>query len=757
MASQDQAAREKLRALCDKFRKYEKYVEFLAQTAKDYGLWKKYSQPLSELYMRLKQGPIRMTVVGETSTGKSTLLNAFAGKFIAPESSGVCTPVPIWLQRHSRRTTYVNPYTRSKDRLPEVSYVISPSDLLKMQYSAKANETFQGDQQIMVYVDSDTMPEFVTLVDTPGLNANEADTEKTYALFQTPSYSPAGKKDLPEILLFLTRHENLLQTETDALKDFIDLGVDSDSCFLVYNDVRALSDVSVDTFEEVNSKAVTGLRNSFSTIVPKKETAAVTDYYSLDLDALTSSTSSEHIYSVNALLARMQSVDTNDGVYPLSEYLPAGVTLQQRDELSKQEENFLRFAEVRDQWVQEGNTGYKPMRKLVEAIEEQVLHLAENCDALEDVLLCARQLGEEIVGKCKPEKHKDFKAAPNEQISGWKTWSAMLQKNIGATTKYTPNKQQLKTMIEPMVENIRKTHNGKVEMVKTSLSGRSISWGWVLTTLAGSILIANPLPLFMNIFQLLKDNTLMKAFIKNAEERLVGEHDHQVLCENTTEENVYPLIGICNDTLDTINEQLALDKQELAQSLRDALRPVLDAYYEVMRQCRNIEKHYAKETGTAKVRKMLTEDLDPDNAVKDQATLVLKILNRWEKRCQIITDGYQPSSNQKYVKMLQANAQQILSAFNERKELFKVCAKEIMIPQLERCVLEDNEPFYTILEEVILAHTEPLRKACEALYRELGEAVARQELAQTLQDVKKYKSLNKEVQKMHQEQLALLQ
>ena len=52
---------------------------------------------LRVVWDRLQQGPIRAMVIGVSSAGKSTMLNALAGNIVVPEGSHTTSPVPVWI------------------------------------------------------------------------------------------------------------------------------------------------------------------------------------------------------------------------------------------------------------------------------------------------------------------------------------------------------------------------------------------------------------------------------------------------------------------------------------------------------------------------------------------------------------------------------------------------------------------------------------------------------------------------------------
>ena len=78
------------------FGEYSGLVEKLYKQAKEQDDIKTMND-LRRVWERLQQGPIRAMVVGVSSAGKSTMLNALAGNIIVPEGSHTTSPVPVWI------------------------------------------------------------------------------------------------------------------------------------------------------------------------------------------------------------------------------------------------------------------------------------------------------------------------------------------------------------------------------------------------------------------------------------------------------------------------------------------------------------------------------------------------------------------------------------------------------------------------------------------------------------------------------------
>lgn len=731
-------AAERLEALSRKYEQYGAYVQFLAQCAKQYGLWEQYGKKLSDLYLRLKQGPVRMVIAGESSTGKSTLINAFAGEFIVPESAGVCTPVPVWLQWHGKNSVYVNPYRRYADKLPEAQFAMSPSRLLELQYSAKADETFQSEQQILVYVNSPYLPRHTTLVDTPGLNANDADTAKTYALFDPPAYCGEGESDAPEILLFLTRHENLMQSEVNALKDLFARGADRQSCFLVHNDVRARSALFADTFEDVNRQAVAGLRSSLASL---EETAvAEEDCYSADLSFLDEDLAMEHVYSLNALLARLQCVDSNEGVYPMAQYLTAEVTLQQRDELLQQEEKQRSIAAIRDEWAAMGNKGYAPMQALVEGLREHVLWLAENSPALEEALTCAEKLGQELLSRCKP---------PKEDGESRKKLRALLRdldQAQGGVVLEKENVEKTITVTAAIAAQMYAVRNEQVDLVIKKTEGKKINWGIVLATVAGSLVLAQPWLLFTNIMQFLKSDAIWDEFKRLTEEHVTDEQ-LKAMCTKPDAASVQLLVPVVDGLLRKLETHVTVEAEPFRAAMEKGLAEIGSEVQRIHQVCRTVEKSFAAENGVANVRRMLC-----DGFCSDLPTLMDRLMRLLRKRIKPVGGACTAEERQLLAEVLRLNGGKVLESFGEKKQLLRLVVSPVLKVRLDgiKIPLPQDLPEIGKLITEYIASADKLRRT---LRSEIQEAILRRQQLEEQDYAAKAKALAGRLQEEAQQLL----
>lgn len=69
-----------------------------AETMEDGREKKELKDALWRLRYRLMQGPVRLLVLGASSAGKSTVVNALAGRVVSPEAKQVSTLVPAWVK-----------------------------------------------------------------------------------------------------------------------------------------------------------------------------------------------------------------------------------------------------------------------------------------------------------------------------------------------------------------------------------------------------------------------------------------------------------------------------------------------------------------------------------------------------------------------------------------------------------------------------------------------------------------------------------
>lgn len=79
------------------FKKYMAEAEGLRKAALTLNI-PDVAEDMTKLLLRLKEGPVRLLVLGTSCAGKSTLVNALAGIIVSPEGDWVTSCVPLWVK-----------------------------------------------------------------------------------------------------------------------------------------------------------------------------------------------------------------------------------------------------------------------------------------------------------------------------------------------------------------------------------------------------------------------------------------------------------------------------------------------------------------------------------------------------------------------------------------------------------------------------------------------------------------------------------
>lgn len=412
MKQMDMRREDAFAALQQSYQRACSTVELLAEEAARHGLWEQagFGERLSDLYLRLKRGPVRAVIMGQTSSGKSTLINALTGSIIAPESADACSPIPIcFISDRKAGETHITYYDKLPRMLPQEKYA-NPTSLLQWHHDSGKLAEDHGTRPF-VHTVSETFPQLATLIDSPGLNANSTDTDKLYALFDPPSYATADEPDLPELVLYIsTAGGNLSEEEMKSLKRLLDKGVDPRRILLVHNELCAdLEGLQADQFERTDDAARNGLAESLRALMPSsipdvhfmdmEDSSSVfdaffDDAFSQDVSASDEDEADAHIVSVNALFARVFYA----GAYNPMANLITGATEKQYRQLQKAKKNPKqeRVMELCAAWRQQGHADYQPLLHLRDVINEQAMSLTETAD-LGAALRAVKRLGDELI------------------------------------------------------------------------------------------------------------------------------------------------------------------------------------------------------------------------------------------------------------------------------------------------------------------------------------------------------------------------
>ena len=128
------------RAMEDRFAHYEGLIANLLKRAEQLEDAERKNDLMRSLWLlryRLLQGPVRLLIVGASSAGKSTLVNALAGSVVSPEGEWTTTCVPSWI------TAFVPPWL-AKNEKQEMVRDEDPEDDEPICYLLKPPETRSG-------------------------------------------------------------------------------------------------------------------------------------------------------------------------------------------------------------------------------------------------------------------------------------------------------------------------------------------------------------------------------------------------------------------------------------------------------------------------------------------------------------------------------------------------------------------------------------------------------------------------------------
>lgn len=166
------------------FDKYREMVEYLQQEAKERNNTQA-KEILDAVWLRLHQGPVRTLVLGVSSAGKSTLINALARNIVVPEGKRTTSPIPVWV------------YSRNGDKVPRIRILKNTEDGCQehkckryeylRDYCYTSKQAGQGTDHgkykdlvaATVNVDTPALTDSgVTLIDTPGIGVSDGDNAR---------------------------------------------------------------------------------------------------------------------------------------------------------------------------------------------------------------------------------------------------------------------------------------------------------------------------------------------------------------------------------------------------------------------------------------------------------------------------------------------------------------------------------------------------------------------------------------------------
>lgn len=276
---------------------------------------------LRNMEPRMRQGLVRVAVIGVTSTGKSTAINALVSTLALPENPSVSTPIPVWIGYQDEQGSKATIYQKADDKMETVTcdlptfkkkYCYNIDDILKKDRTRYDSVAFGS-----VNTNSPLLKNGVVLIDTLGISATTVDSRKTIRVL----------KEGVDAVIFLSKNSNLNIAEKRFLYNYV-LGCSGEglpegeeplkavlpeNLFIVHNDW--IGNVSRIAFEE-------SVRMLY-------EDSGL-DMEDDDIDELVES----NVFFINAYKARLGSL----GVYPYESCAPEGSSAAALASMKKREE-----------------------------------------------------------------------------------------------------------------------------------------------------------------------------------------------------------------------------------------------------------------------------------------------------------------------------------------------------------------------------------------------------------------------------------
>lgn len=350
----------------------------------------------------IRQGLVRVMLIGQTSCGKSTLINAMMEKIIVPENRAVSSPIPVWIGYHESDEAEILIYNKQGEPengegdtqgdevagfIRNFCYRIDDRDSAE----GTARERFDRVDYGSILLRARLLEGDVTVIDTPGISASTVDNAKTIKALE----------DGVDFVVFLTRNNQLNADEVDFLHRYV-IGdaeghvvshpVPARNLFFVNNPHGAMTPmehVFLDT-QPVHGGKACGVRPFLRSIGSEKNGIARLS------EEETEQIVKENVIFLNARKARVGRL----GAYDYEKYAPAGCSEEELGEMRKLarfEEKYAARQEDRAKLTKDSN---------IEALEEAVGKAAAAAKAevvsrriceWKDMLLAVRQAADEKV------------------------------------------------------------------------------------------------------------------------------------------------------------------------------------------------------------------------------------------------------------------------------------------------------------------------------------------------------------------------
>ena len=286
------------------------------------------ARSLARVKQQMSMGLVRVALLGMTSCGKSTTINAILKNIIVPENPNTSTPMPVWIYHHDQPEPDIHvreAVTNAQGQKESVLRKVNRTEFLKA-YCYNFNsltdpdrERFAGVEYGTVGLNSSVLDNDTVLLDTLGIAATTVDTRKTVELLE----------DDIDLVVFVTNQFNILESEVDFLQTYV-LGLHPDrylvrhpvrpeNLIFVYNDKINLP-LNKLSFEESVEKVY---------MIKEKDGSTVS---MVDPDTLRE-IKAQQVFYINALYGRLETC----GVFPYVDYAPNGSLDKELVSLAKRE------------------------------------------------------------------------------------------------------------------------------------------------------------------------------------------------------------------------------------------------------------------------------------------------------------------------------------------------------------------------------------------------------------------------------------
>ncbi len=314
---------------------------------------------LGNMEPRMRQGLVRVAVIGVTSTGKSTAINALVNTLALPENPSVSTPIPVWIGYQDQEGSSATIYQKVNDKLETVTcdlptfkrkYCYNIEDILKKDRTRYDNVAFGS-----VNTRSPLLEKGVVLIDTLGISATTVDSRKTIRVL----------KEGVDAVVFLTKNSNLNIAEKRFIYQYV-LGCkdvnEADGAVIGEEGVRAV--LPENLFIVHND-----WMGNVSKIAFKESVRVLYEDSDMDLDDdRIDDLVDNNVFFINAYKARLGSL----GVYPYEACAPEGSNAAALASMKKREVSEQNTLAAGDAQKMYEESGIKPLADAIRRKGEQL-------------------------------------------------------------------------------------------------------------------------------------------------------------------------------------------------------------------------------------------------------------------------------------------------------------------------------------------------------------------------------------------------